>query len=117
MAAYLRERGMPDADMVLDNAGQRTYDSCYRARHVFGVQRAVLVTQNYHLGRALFTCNSLGLDAVGLAASGRRPNVFYWLREMPATAVAWLDVNVRHPMPVMGDVGANPHSIDWGPDP
>jgi SanA protein len=112
MAAYLRERAMPEADMVLDYAGRRTYDSCYRARYIFGVQRAVLVTQNYHLDRALFTCESLGIDAVGLAANGRRPSFFYWLREMPATAVAWFDVNIRHPMPVMGDA----ISVDWGPD-
>jgi SanA protein len=116
MAAYLRERGMPDADMVLDNAGRRTYDSCYRARHIFGVERAVLVTQNYHLDRAMFTCDRLGIDVVGLAANGRRPTFFYWLREMPATAVAWLDINVRHPMPAMGDLGLNPQP-DWGPDP
>ena len=102
MAAYLRDRGVPDAAMVLDYAGRRTYDSCYRARHIFGVEKAVLVTQKYHLDRALFTCNSLGVDSVGLASDRLRSSVLYWLRELPAVAVAWWDVNVAHPVPVMG---------------
>lgn len=110
MAAYLKDRGIPEQDLVLDYAGRRTYDSCYRARHIFGVDKAVLVTQNYHLDRALFTCNSLGIDAVGLASDRLRSSLFYWLRELPAVAVAWWDVNVSHPVPVMGQ----PLPIDWG---
>ena len=109
MANYLMERGVPRSDLVLDYAGRRTYDSCYRARHIFGIEQAILVTQNYHLDRALFTCNSLGIDAIGMASDRRRTNLFFWLRELPAVAVAWLDVNVRHPLPVMGD----PLPIDW----
>lgn len=109
MANYLMERGVPRSDLVLDYAGRRTYDSCYRANRIFGIERAVLVTQNYHLDRALFTCNSLGIDAIGMASDRGRTNPFFWLRELPAVAMAWLDVNVRHPLPVMGD----PLPIDW----
>jgi SanA protein len=105
MAAYARQRGVPDADIVPDYAGRRTYDSCYRAIHIFGLKDAILVTQNYHLDRALFTCNALGLDAVGLAAD-RRPYLYmpwFWLREVPATVRAWWDVYIGKPLPVLGD--------------
>jgi len=62
------ELGVPAEDVVRDFAGFRTYDSCYRARHVFAVDGAVLVTQPFHLGRALFLARRLGIDAVGYAA-------------------------------------------------
>ena len=83
--------GVPEEDLVLDYAGRRTYDTCYRARHIFGVEQAVLVTQEFHLDRALFTCQNLGLDTIGFSAD-LQP---YWptrrsmLREIPATALAW----------------------------
>jgi vancomycin permeability regulator SanA len=60
--------GVPARDVVRDYAGFRTYDSCYRARRVFAVERAVLVTQAFHLGRALFLARRLGMEAVGYAA-------------------------------------------------
>lgn len=109
MAEYLLERGVPRDDLVLDYAGRRTYDSCYRARHIFGLDRAILVTQNFHLDRALFTCRGLGIDAVGFAADRRHTNPFNWLREIPATAAAWWDIQVRRPLPVMGEVVP----VDW----
>lgn len=109
MADYLETRGVPRSDLILDYAGRRTYDSCYRARHIFGVEQAILVTQNYHLDRALFTCNNLGIEAIGLASDRARLGLFYWLRELPAVAIAWLDVYVRHPLPVMGE----PLPINW----
>ena len=64
---------MPDEDIVLDYAGRRTYDSCYRARHIFGVDAAVLVTQAYHLDRALFTANRLVLYERELTLEGIQP--------------------------------------------
>ena len=60
MADYALARGVPREDLVLDYAGRRTYDSCYRAQAIFGVEQALLVTQAFHLPRALFTCNRLG---------------------------------------------------------
>jgi SanA protein len=109
MADYLMERGVPRSDLVLDYAGRRTYDSCYRAKHIFGIGQAILVTQNYHLDRALFTCNRLGIDAIGMAPGRTRTNLAFWVRELPAVAMALWDVNVRSPLPVMGD----PLPIDW----
>ncbi len=99
--------GVPAADIVLDYAGRRTYDSCYRAREIFQVKRLVVVTQRFHLDRAIFLCDALGLDAVGVTADRRaypRLNYFSWeLRELPALVNAWWDVKVGHPVPVLGD--------------
>ncbi|MCU1599360.1 MAG: rane protein [Frankiales bacterium] len=69
MSAYLVQHGVPAKDVVVDDAGFSTYDSCYRAKAVFGVKDAVLVSQGYHLPRAVFTCRRLGIDAVGLGGS------------------------------------------------
>ncbi|MDY7041879.1 MAG: ElyC/SanA/YdcF family protein [Chloroflexota bacterium] len=105
MQEYAVARGVPEADIVLDYAGRRTYDSCYRARAIFGVEEVVLVTQEYHIDRALFTCNGVGLDAVGVVADRRSyiKSHQYWLREIPAMALAWWDVTVAHPLPVLGE--------------
>lgn len=99
------ELGVPEKDLVLDYAGRRTYDTCYRARHIFGVEQAVLVTQEFHLDRALFTCQNLRVDAVGLSADLQpyRHTRRSRLREIPATLLAWWDVKVRHPLPVLGE--------------
>jgi SanA protein len=111
MAAYAQSRGVPREDLVLDYAGRRTYDSCYRAGAIFGVEQAVLVTQNFHLPRALFTCDRLGLDVVGTVADRRRylRAPWYQLRELFALARAWLDVTLFQPLPVLGD----PIPVDW----
>jgi SanA protein len=105
MRARALELGVPDADIVLDYAGRRTYDSCYRARHIFAVEDAILVTQAYHLDRALFTARGLGVDAVGVAADRRdyQHIKHYWWRELAATAVAWWQVEITRPEPVLGD--------------
>lgn len=99
--------GVPDEAIVLDYAGRRTYDTCYRAQHIFGVQEAVLVTQNFHLPRALYTCNMLGLPSIGVPADQRdyrRRSLLYWnLREIPATLVALWEVHITQPLPVLGN--------------
>ena len=105
MSEYAQALGVPAADIVLDYAGRRTYDSCYRALHIFRVTDAILVTQRFHLPRALLTADGLGLDAVGLVAD-RRPYYgarWYEWREIPATLVAWWQVHVSRPQPVLGE--------------
>jgi SanA protein len=106
MIAYARELGVPQEDLVADYAGRRTYDSCYRARDIFGVKQAVLVTQGFHLTRALFICDRLGLEALGYAADRRVYPGSQWvwrLREVPALALAWWDTTIRKPVPVLGE--------------
>ncbi len=111
MAEYAQARGVPREDLVLDYAGRRTYDSCYRAKAIFGVERAVLVTQAFHLPRALYTCEGLGLEAVGVAADRRDylRGEWYEVREVAALARAWLDLNLLRPVPVLGE----PIVVDW----
>jgi SanA protein len=111
MADYLVAHGVPREDLVLDYAGRRTYDSCFRAGAIFGLERAVLVTQGFHLPRALFTCEQLGLESVGVVADRRRyiRGGWYDFREVFALTRAWFDVSVLKPLPVLGD----PISIDW----
>lgn len=107
MQTFAISLGVPEADIVLDYAGRRTYDTCYRALHIFEVKEAVLVTQRYHLPRALFTCNELGLKSSGVEANlqyYRKYSRLVWnTRELPATLMSLWDVWFRHPLPVMGD--------------
>jgi SanA protein len=106
MRTYALSLGVPDQAIVLDYAGRRTYDTCYRAKAIFGVQQALLVTQTFHLPRALYLCNSLGVQADGVSADlhpyRRSIQVIWNLRELPASLTALLDVHVRHPIPVLG---------------
>lgn len=112
MFDYAVAAGVPADDVVRDFAGRRTYDTCYRAAEIFGVRDAVLVTQRFHLPRALFTCRSFGIDAVGVAADPYeyRSNGFYRFRDAFATVRAWLDVYILRPLPILGpaiDIGLN----------
>lgn len=85
------ELGVPDDDIVLDYAGFNSWDSCYRARDIFGLDSATLVTQRFHLPRAVFTCRHLGIDAVGVTADRQPYRTGYnELREYVALAgTAW----------------------------
>jgi len=107
MRAVALTLGVPSDAIVLDYAGRRTYDTCYRAKAIFGLTEAILVTQEFHLPRALYLCNRLGVDAVGVEADRRdyrRIAMLYWnLRELIATVAALWDVHVSHPVPVLGD--------------
>lgn len=107
MRDYAIELGVPDEAIVLDYAGQRTYDTCYRARDIFGIRQAILVTQAFHLPRALYTCNKLGVKAIGVPADRRIYrfySLFAWnMREVPATLVALWEVHVSRPQPILGD--------------
>jgi SanA protein len=99
--------GVPDGAIVLDYAGRRTYDTCYRAKAIFGVNEAILVTQAFHLPRAIYLCNHLGVDSVGVDADLRiypKSSLLYWnARELLATVAALWDFNIGHPVPVLGD--------------
>ncbi len=105
MRQYALALGVPQDDIVLDYAGRRTYDTCFRAKAIFGVTKAILVTQKFHLPRAIFLCNMLGVDGMGVAADNfiyRKRSLLYWnLRELPATITAFADLFTR-PLPVLG---------------
>jgi SanA protein len=105
MYDYAVAAGVPAEDVVRDYAGRRTYDTCYRAHAIFGVSEAVLVTQRFHLPRALFTCGNLGVEATGFSADARIywSNPYYRARDAFATLRAWWDVKIWRPLPVLGD--------------
>lgn len=107
MYAYALEQGVPDEDLVLDYAGRRTYDSCVRAYEIFGLDELIVVTQAYHLPRAVFLCDHAEIDTVGAPVQQSRyiPSryAFWHIREMLATTMAWLDVYLIHPTPILGD--------------
>lgn len=67
MVKYITAHGVQEADVIADRKGVSTYDTCYRLSHSFTVTRATLVTNDFHLPRAVYTCRVLGVDAVGLA--------------------------------------------------
>lgn len=107
MRRYALALGMPDADIVLDYAGRRTYDTCYRANEIFGVNSAILVTQGFHLPRSLFLCNAFGIDVVGVESENyyylKRSRLIWNTRELFATVQSVLDVYLLQPLPVLGD--------------
>jgi len=112
MRQYALDLGVPDGDIVLDYAGRRTYDTCYRANAIFQLNSAILVTQSFHLPRALFLCNSFGVQSTGVEANNtyfRKISRLYWnTRELFATVQSVWDVRVSKPLPVLGD----PEPID-----
>ncbi len=104
MRRYAIAKGVPSRHVIGDYAGLSTYDSCYRARSIFGVERAVLVTQRFHLPRALFIARSLGIDAFGVAADEPRPHPApYPLRELLARPWALSLVLLRPPPRFLGE--------------
>lgn len=68
MKQYALDAGVPAEDIFCDHAGFSTYETMYRAKEIFGVEKAVISTQEYHLYRAIYIGNSLGIDCIGVGA-------------------------------------------------
>lgn len=100
MYEYLvNTEGIPSANVVRDYAGRRTYDTCARAHEIFGIDEAILVTQGFHLPRAIFTCTELGIDSTGYSAT-KQDYIFdkyYKIREIAAIYKAVFDVYIMEP--------------------
>jgi SanA protein len=107
MKKFALDLGVPEKDIVLDYAGRRTYDTCLRAKTIFQLDQVILVTQDFHLPRAIYTCNMLGIDGIGVSADIqyylKRARLIWNLRELPATVSALIDLHVRAPFVVGGD--------------
>lgn len=107
MRQYALTLGIPDSDIVLDYAGRRTYDTCYRAKEIFGIDTAILVTQGFHMPRALFLCDSFGIESAGVESDNyyylKRSRLIWNIRETFATVQALLDVYILQPIPVLGE--------------
>jgi SanA protein len=106
MRQYALSLGVPDNDIVLDFAGRRTYDTCYRAKEIFGVETAILVTQGFHMPRALFLCNHFGIESAGVESDNyyylKRSRLIWNIREILATTGAIWDIYFSKPAPVLG---------------
>jgi len=95
MRRYALAAGVPDDTIRLDDGGLRTLSSCQRARDVFHVTRVTVISQAEHLTRAVYICDKLGLDAIGVVAPDF-PGPALWtyrLRERAAVLLAWWEVN------------------------
>jgi vancomycin permeability regulator SanA len=99
MVAWLSAHGVPAAKVVPDYAGFDTYDSCARAKLVFGVTRLIVVTQSYHIRRAVSLCRHLGIDADGVGDDSVRDRWVSWwratTREQGACVKAVGDLTMR----------------------
>ncbi|MBN1585370.1 YdcF family protein [Candidatus Uhrbacteria bacterium] len=103
--ALISGYGVPAEDVHVDYAGRRTYDTCIRAHDLWGIDRAILVSQDFHLPRAIWTCRKLGVESVGASASLRtyeRGDRFRY-REIFADYKAFVDIYVWRPDYVSGD--------------
>ena len=93
MRDYLAAHGVPRDKIVLDYAGFDTWDSCVRARRVFGVDRALLVSQGFHIRRALALCGAAGIEAYGIGVDERHDATWYYggAREIAGAVKAAFD--------------------------
>lgn len=96
MLELAMQLGVPEEHIWLDYEGTRTFETCARASAIWSVTQAILVTQRFHLPRALLLCDGMGMDVVGAIADRRtysRPTMTFWqLREIPATLRALWDL-------------------------
>lgn len=71
MKSFAIEKGIPSEAIFMDHAGFSSYESIYRAKEIFGVKKIIIVTQKYHLYRALYIANQLGIEAYGVPSNPR----------------------------------------------
>ncbi|MYW43435.1 ElyC/SanA/YdcF family protein [Streptomyces sp. SID161] len=97
MRAYLVGHGVPDRRIVSDYAGFDTWDSCVRAKRIFGVDRAVLISQGFHIRRAVALCEAAGVDSYGVGVTDAHDVTWYYggTREVFAAGKAALDAVFR----------------------
>lgn len=97
MRVYLEGKGVPASRVFMDHAGVDTYSSVWRAKHVFGASRIVVVTQRFHLARAVWCARSLGMEAEGSAADRHdyRGSAWFEMREVVSRTKAFVDVTTH----------------------
>jgi SanA protein len=107
MKKTLMTLGVPEDRIQTDYAGRRTYDSCYRAKHIFSIDKLIVVTQSFHLTRSVFLCNQLGIKSVGYSADANRYDPISWMywsvRDILSFTMSLIDVYIRHPSVVGGE--------------
>ena len=80
MRNYLIRAGLPNEKVIVDPGGFDTYESCLRARRILNLSQLIVVTQSYHLVRAVATCRTLGIDAMGVGDDSARQHTIAWWR-------------------------------------
>ncbi len=106
MADYLISHAVDQKDVVIDYAGRSTYETCKRAKEIFGVQQAILITQRTHLPRALFLANRLGLESCGVIADQQNyggETSYQQMREVGASLKAFINIHWFPPPVVLGE--------------
>ncbi len=101
MRKKLEDEGIPPDKIIEDGHGYRTYESCKRAAQTFDIKRAIIVTQRFHIGRALYLCNRLGVDSTGVSSdlTTYQRIIFFTARDLAASIEAWWDINIYAPKP------------------
>jgi SanA protein len=104
MQEYLISHAVAPRDVIVDGWGRSTYETCLRAKEVFGLKKAVLVSQGFHLPRALYIANELGLDAMGMAGDLRlKEQIEYQrVREWAAELKAFYNLKLLPPEVELG---------------
>lgn len=97
MRTYLIRHGVPDRRIVSDYAGFDTWDSCVRARRIFGVDRAVLISQAFHIRRAVALCRAAGVTSYGVGVENKHDATWYYggVRELFAAGKAAVEATFR----------------------
>lgn len=123
MKNFIKSKGVAGQDIFMDHAGFSTYESLYRARDIFAVKKVIIVTQRYHLLRALFVARALGLEAYGVASDQHNYGpvmTTYEIREMAARNKDFWMAKIFKPkptflgevIPVTGDGGLTDDKLD-----
>jgi len=112
MFTWLVAQGVPAGVVIRDGGGLDTYDTCVRAHQVYGIDQAIVVTQDYHVRRMVFSCQAAGIDVVGVGVSSASAaplqQIGWALREVPASWKAFVDAAVRRPSARTGPLPTAP---------
>lgn len=105
MKDYAISKGVPSKDIFMDHAGFSTYESMHRARNIFQCKRVVIVTQRYHLYRAIHNARSFGMEAVGISSDLRSyaRQTYFDIREAAARVKDWAWCIAKLPPTYLGE--------------
>ncbi|MCC7357157.1 YdcF family protein [Candidatus Uhrbacteria bacterium] len=99
MHNFLLKQGIPKEAILADPHGYRTYESCKRAANVYQIKDAIIITQRFHIARALYLCESFGIQSIGVTSdlTNYQRIVYFWARDLAASIKAWSDVHIIPP--------------------
>jgi len=105
MKEYLVDKGLPEDIIFTDFAGRRSYDTCIRAKNVWRINEALLITSGYHLYRSIYTCSYLGIESTCISGSKREyvNELQYKFREIFAIHKMFIDLYVWPPLYIGGE--------------